>query len=152
MDDRILTKHGVEIAFCIKLDPLMTELANKKSRRIGALTDEPIPVTICGDCMAPLLNDGDRVMIKNSRFYLPGDILVYCNSSGDLISHRMLGYYFWKGDWRLLIKADNAFKPDCGVAANHVLGKVLGSKPGIRMRLQSIGFFLRFTLSKIIPT
>jgi signal peptidase I len=128
----------------------MTELANKKSRLIGALTDKPMPVTIRGDCMAPLLNDGDRVMIKRSRYYMPGDILVYCNSSGDLISHRMLGYYFWKGEWRLLIKADNVLKPDGGVAAHHVLGKVQSSHPGFRMRLRSFGFFLRFTLAKII--
>lgn len=128
----------------------MTELANKKSRLISALTDEPVPVTIRGECMMPLLNDGDQVMIKKSRFYIPGDILVYCDSSGDLISHRMLGYYFWKGEWRLLIKADNAFQPDGGVSTNRVLGKVLGCIPGTRMRLQSFSFFLRFTLSKII--
>ena len=128
----------------------MSELANKKSRLIGALTDEPMPVTIRGDCMVPLLNDGDRVMIKHSRFYMPGDILVYCNSSGDLISHRMLGYYIWKGKWRLLIKADNVLQPDRGVTSKHVLGKVLNSSPGIWIRLRSFGFFMRYTLSKII--
>ena len=128
----------------------MTELANKKSRLLGALTDEPMPVTIRGDCMAPLLNDGDRVMIKKSHFYIPGDILVYCNSSGALISHRMLGYYFWKGEWRLLTKADKVFQQDCGVSANRILGKVLNSNPGIRTRLRSFGFFARFTLSKLI--
>jgi signal peptidase I len=128
----------------------MTELANKKSKHIGALTDEPIPVTIRGDCMVPLLNDGDRVRIKKSRFYIPGDILVYCDGNGDLISHRMLGYYFWKSEWRLLIKADNVHKPDGGVTTNRVLGKVLNSHPGIGMRLRSFGFFIRFTLSKVI--
>lgn len=128
----------------------MSELANRKSRLIGALTDEPVPVTIRGDCMAPLLNNGDRVMIKNSRIYLPGDILVYCNNNGDLVSHRMLGYYFWKGAWRLLIKADNAIQPDGGVAASHTLGKVLNQKPGLGMRLRSLGFFVRFILKKIL--
>ena len=127
----------------------MTELAKKKSKLIGALADEPIPVSIRGDCMAPLLNDGDRVMIRKSRFYLPGDILVYCNGIGDLVSHRMLGYYFRKGEWRLLIKADNGLRPDCGVSANHVLGKVLKGKPGIWMRLRSFNFFVHFIFKKI---
>ena len=128
----------------------MTELADKKSRQIGALTDEPVPVTIKGDCMAPSLNDGDRVNVRKSRLYMPGDVVVYCNGNGDLVSHRMLGRYFWKGEWRLLIKADNALKPDGGVALKHIMGKVLEYKPRTWMRLKSAGFFLHFTLWKII--
>lgn len=127
----------------------MTEQAQRKARLIGALTDEPIPVSICGDCMEPLLNDGARVMIRQSRFYKPGDILVYCDASGNLIAHRMLGYYYWKGEWRLLIKADNALQPDGGVPTAHILGKVLENNPGIMKRLQSAALFLRFALRKI---
>ena len=127
----------------------MTEQAQRKAELIGALTNEPIPVTICGDCMEPLLSDGERVMIRKSRFYKPGDILVYCDASGDLIAHRMLGYYYWKGEWRLLIKADNALQPDGGVPTAHILGKVLENNPGFMIRLQSVALFFRFTLRKI---
>lgn len=127
----------------------MSELADKKSKLIGALTDEPVPITINGDCMAPFLNDGDRVMIKKSRFYLPGDILVYCNNSGTLVAHRMLGYYYWKGEWRLLIKADNAVRPDGGVPTNHVLGKVFDNPTEIRLRLRSSIAFVNYILSRL---
>ncbi len=93
-------------------------------------SERPLEVLVKGDCMRPLLSDGDRVLVAPRRCYLPGDILVFRGRSGALVSHRLLGWFPRRGRLWLLTQADSAVLPDTPVAPGQVLGCLVGG--GIR--------------------
>lgn len=56
--------------------------------------ERELRVKIDGECMYPLLKSGARVLIKQRRFYFPGDCLVFAGNEGKLMVHRLIGYYY----------------------------------------------------------
>jgi phage repressor protein C with HTH and peptisase S24 domain len=103
-------------------------------------------VRIRGDCMTPVLHHGDRVLVRASRYYLPGDILVHLAPDGRRLSHRLLGYYRRRGGWRLLTQADNSTRPDTAIAPQQVLGKVTNIGIDLRQRVWAAARFFRFAV------
>ncbi len=89
------------------------------------LTDGPVTLTVRGASMQPRLGDGVRATLAPVRFPLPGDILVFHDLYGRLVSHRFLGLYLRKGRLRLLLKGDAAPGPDEGVTPGAVVGRLV---------------------------
>ncbi len=92
------------------------------------IRQESLTVTVQGNCMEPLLEDGARVEVRRKKFYLPGDVVVILSPSGCYLVHRFLGCYPGQGTVRFVTRADNGFRPDGAVAAGAVLGRVTGGQ------------------------
>lgn len=110
---------------------------------------DPLELRVKGDCMTPLIADGDRVRVAPRRCYVPGDILVFRGRSGQLVSHRLLGWYLERGRLRLLTQADRAPLHDAPLSPRQVLGRLVGGacrpeavRIPIRHRLRAFARFL----------
>ena len=111
--------------------PLENEL--RDAARVGLdsalrflASQTPLEVRVKGECMSPLVLDGDRVLVAPRRCYLPGDILVFRDRNGVLVSHRLLGWFPRHRRLWLLTQADSAILPDPPVAPGQVLGRIVG--------------------------
>lgn len=88
--------------------------------------EAPIEFVVRGTSMAPLLRDGDRLHVAKARTYRAGDLLVFRNSVGDLVAHRLLGRRRWRGETRYVLRGDASPAPDGAVLAEAILGRVVG--------------------------
>jgi signal peptidase I len=107
----------------------------------GLARQGAVDVVVRGDCMLPLLTDGDRVRVVAARVYWPGDVLVFRAADGRLLAHRLLGYRPWAGGLALVTRGDACVVHDAPVPAAAVLGRIESIHPGAAFRLWS---FLRF--------
>lgn len=105
---------------------------------------ERLVVTITGSCMAPLLREGQQLMLQKQERYVAGDIVVFTATDGELLVHRYLGPV---PDGRLMTKSDAGAKIDVLVLRNHVLGRVLTAN-GIAVKV-NVGRRARATLHYI---
>lgn len=76
--------------------------------------------------MEPSLKDGNRVQLRSSSWYWPGDVLVVRAGNSGLVAHRCIGAYRKKGEWRWLTQADSAPRPDRSVTLAGIFGKIVG--------------------------
>lgn len=90
--------------------------------------DEPLSIRISGTCMAPLIDDGAMIQIRRQRLYLPGDILVKRCHNGQLVAHRLIGFYPRYRKFHYVTRADNASSADAAIAGSRVFGKVCGGE------------------------
>jgi hypothetical protein len=97
--------------------------------------ETPLSLRVTGSCMAPLIQDGQRVRIEPRRLYLPGDILVFRAADGRLLCHRLLGYFPRNGRIHCLCQSDNGRRPDGPIPYAHILGRVDLAAP-FRARLE----------------
>ena len=93
--------------------------------------------------MAPNLQNGSNIKVRSMGFYWPGDVLVYRDQNNQLLAHRLLGYYRRRGSWKHLIQADNALRPDMGVPASQVIGKVISTPVSLRHRISAAWLYTR---------
>jgi hypothetical protein len=107
----------------------------------GLAREAPVDVVVRGDCMLPLLTDGERVRVVAARLYWPGDVLVFRAPDGRLLAHRLLGYRPWAGRLALVTRGDACVVHDAPVALAAVLGRIDGLHPRAALRWRS---FLRF--------
>ena len=63
---------------------------------------DALTVRISGQCMTPVVKDGDEVYCDKRRFYLPGDLVVFRNGIGQLACHRFLAYVRHGGAWKAI--------------------------------------------------
>lgn len=84
-----------------------------------------LALRIRGDCMEPVLREGERVTVKARRLYLPGDLVVVRGAAG-LLVHRCLGYRPRRSGWEIWTRADRATGADPAVPLADVLGRVVG--------------------------
>lgn len=88
-------------------------------RAIVLLRELESVVTVKGDCMEPLLHSGMEIRVRERRWYLPGDVIVFRTPAGDLAAHRVLG-------WRpagLVTKGDHCSVHDAPVARSEIVGR-----------------------------
>ena len=109
-------------------------IASTATRRaLQALAAEPIPVRISGRCMTPHLTEGAYVYVRASRWYWPGDVVVFHAWDGGWLVHRIIGGYPRRRGWRWLTQADRAARPDASVPSDRVLGKLCGGECAQRL-------------------
>ncbi len=95
----------------------------------GMAQSEPVSVRIKGNCMSPLVTDGQHVTLESRSLYIPGDVIGMCMPDGQLTLHRCIGYSVDSRGVRLLTQADNATAPDPAVPLSRVIGKLAGHRP-----------------------
>jgi hypothetical protein len=101
----------------------------------------PVEVLVRGDCMAPLIADGEQVRVAAARTYWPGDVVVFRAPDGRLLAHRLLGYRPFAGGLALVTRGDACVVHDAPVPPAAVLGRVEAARPALALRVSS---FLRF--------
>ena len=87
--------------------------------------EEPIPLIVAGDCMSPLLRTGERIRVQGARLYLPGDIIAFRHRGGQLLVHRVLGYFFGRRGVGIVAKGDNLSCADQPAGLESILGRVV---------------------------
>ncbi len=85
-------------------------------------------IPIKGISMEPFIKEGDLVEVVPSKFYLPGDVLVFFSPLGAILCHRLLGYSLKEGKIYLHLKGDNSNKKDSAVFYLNIIGKVVKIK------------------------
>lgn len=90
--------------------------------------EAPIELTVRGGSMAPLLGEGDRVLVARATRYRAGDLLVFRNSVGDLVAHRLLGTRRSQGELRFVLRGDATPAADGLVPLAAILGRVVGGE------------------------
>jgi len=116
-----------------------------------------LPIVVRGDCMRPLIHHGARLFIEPENFYWPGDIIVFRNRHGQLVTHRLLGSYRYQGELRHITRADTSLQPDEVIRAGQILGRVTDGEchPDVTdipapARLRALAGFASVMLQKLL--
>jgi Peptidase S24-like len=97
--------------------------------------EQPIVLTVRGDCMAPRLRDGDRVAVGPARRYWPGDVVAFETAQGVIALHRLLGLRRSAGRLAWVTRGDRCELADTPLPPERLLGRVLAPPPvGERLR------------------
>lgn len=80
---------------------------------------------INGNCMEPVISDGEQVIAVRKSIYFPGDIVVFRNTRQQLVCHRLLGYLFHAWHWKAITQADNVVQRDGLLSRGNIIGKVI---------------------------
>ncbi len=99
--------------------------------------------------MAPVLGNGQLAPVRESFLYMPGDIIVFEADFGQMLVHRLLGYYLRRGKLHFLTQADNASGVDRGISRQRIIGKIQ-SPVTFKKRLFSLMRFLRYIYKILI--
>ncbi len=113
--------------------------------KLAPFAGETLNIRVSGNCMEPVLEDGQQVRIRRKGRYLPGDILVFVDSKERLMAHRLLGSFRRQGQLRHVTRADNGDRADQSIAADQVLGAVMLKVP-LHQRLRCAAGFLAHAL------
>lgn len=96
-----------------------------------------------GSSMAPLLRDGDRIRVRKQESYRAGDVLLFRNSVGTLVVHRLLGRRWHQGEWQYVLRGDAASACDGLVRPTGILGRVCGGEVDQRAYAVNVAARLR---------
>ncbi|HEY0510699.1 MAG TPA: S24/S26 family peptidase [Thermoanaerobaculia bacterium] len=113
----------------------------------GLAREAPVEVRVRGDCMAPLIADGDRVRVAAARLYAPGDVVVFRAAGGHLVAHRLLGYRLQAGALALVTRGDSCPVHDAPVPLAAVLGRVETVRPTLAARAAALRRFVSLVVS-----
>lgn len=126
--------------------PELTGAAAGEPRVFEALKrlarEGPVEVRVRGDCMAPLIADGEQVRVAAARAYWPGDVVVFRAADGRLLAHRLLGYRPRAGGFALVTRGDACAVHDAPVRPAAVLGRIETARPVLAVRARSLLRFL----------
>ena len=118
--------------------------------------EAPIEVVVTTGSMAPGIPAGARVSVRGQARYRRGDVLVFANSAGDLVAHRLLGRRRWRGAVHLVTRGDAAPRADGLVPPERVVGRVVGGECAPRVadvpagdRLRAAGRFLGYLVGRV---
>jgi signal peptidase I len=90
-----------------------------------SITQKPIWCRLIGNSMAPLLCNGDSLLVqRGNRKIRIGDVIIF-NSSKHQCAHRVVGITLAHGQKRFVVKGDNSCHFDQPVHPERVLGKVI---------------------------
>ena len=99
----------------------------------------PVPVTVRGASMAPVLRDGDQVVLESRSWYWPGDVVAFQRDDGWYVVHRVVGYRRLRGAWVVVTRGDAARTHDSPVRLDRVIGRVTGGSGGDRAARVRVG-------------
>lgn len=81
--------------------------------------------TITGDCMAPLIQDGDVLVIRHGNSDIhTGDVAVY-GEPGNFYVHRVIKMYINNGERTYTLKPDNHYTVRQNIQVGRIIGKVV---------------------------
>ncbi len=109
-----------------------SSINNLKTVTVSALRElageQPIRMRTSGGSMAPLLEHGAAVEVAASRWYWPGDVIVFRSRDGRFLVHRVIGYRIKSFKLEIVAQADNASVSvnDVPVHSTQVIGKLCG--------------------------
>jgi hypothetical protein len=118
-------------------------IADAHLNGILTLWHENAESTVCtleGNCMAPLLNDGDSILVRHGGCKLRVGDVVVVGAPGEFRVRRVLGIRGRRAARKFLLKSDQEarFWPD--VPPHRILGKVMEVRgPQGCLRLDSFG-------------
>jgi signal peptidase I len=95
--------------------------------------EAPIDVVVTTGSMAPGIVAGARVSVRGQTGYRRGDVLVFANSVGDLVAHRLLGRRRLRGAVHFVTRGDAAPRADGLVPTERVVGRVVGGECASRV-------------------
>ncbi|OOZ38882.1 S24/S26 family peptidase [Solemya elarraichensis gill symbiont] len=85
---------------------------------------ELFSLCVSGNCMDPLIRDGDQLLVARCSRYYPGDLLVFAEGGRRLAVHRLLGWVPGRNGMRAMTKADNRSAIDALIEPHHMVGRV----------------------------
>ena len=88
----------------------------------------PVRLAVKGDCMEPLLADGDEVLVSRRRWLWPGDVVAFRSAEGPILVHRVLGLLPTGRGLLLFAQGDARSRPDTPVPSSDVIGTVRGGR------------------------
>lgn len=102
-----------------------------------------LPAQVAGECMAPLLNHGDRIVLVRQAWYWPGDVLAFADHNGALLVHRFLGWVPRRGTLQAMTRADTGPRIDVLVDRERILGRAVMCEQariviGLRARVRAL--------------
>lgn len=105
--------------------------------------------------MAPVINDGDQVAVRASRWYRPGDILLVRRHRAKPVVHRLIGVVPASGGFRYFTRGDHEPLVDGSVSRSEILGCVescrgLPVTVSLRQRARAAVRFLDFIRVRLI--
>jgi hypothetical protein len=115
----------------------------------GLAREGAVEVSVRGDCMDPVLADGDRVRVAAARVYAPGDVVVFRAADGRLTAHRLLGYRLHRGRLALVTRGDGCVVHDPPVPLAAVLGRVEAARPRPALRARALLGFLSILVHRL---
>ncbi len=127
----------MDIAVQAKIDDELQKMAAR----------EGVFLRVTGNCMSPILNDQDRVLVRWQPDYRTGDILVVRLGNGHLVCHRLVGKYFRNRQRHFLTKPDNGRCPDAAVVSRMILGKIFNQDGELPIDAPSVFFRLQLSFS-----
>ncbi len=116
-------------------------------RQLNKIDNQLLMFDVVGNSMWPLLHSDDKVLIKSSKQYFCGDLLLF-DDGKQLIVHRLVKV---ERDNKYIAKGDNRRHVDATISAEQILGRVTaiirnGKTIPIRPKRQYISqYFLRFS-------
>lgn len=108
----------------VRSEPVQTSLADMLRQALSEGTQAQL--TLSSDSMAPLLCQGDRLLLKSVQVdqLQPGDIVVVADSDG-LLVHRFWGYHGPPRSVELVLRGDSLAYFDRPVPATDLVGIVV---------------------------
>jgi len=98
--------------------------------------------TIAGNCMSPMIMEGDTLVIEHGNRHIRiGDIVVF-GTPGNFYVHRVLGIKSRSGERSFLLKADRDDAFHTPVFQDEIMGRVIGIR-GAHGDLRLDSFFWR---------
>ena len=97
-----------------------------------------------GISMYPLIREGDTCLFVSCETpcIKQGEIILFQDSAGKLVTHRFITADFWQKEWMYFFKGDSNLGLDAPVKADKIIGKLIAVKKP-KMTLKADSFFLR---------
>ena len=112
--------------------------------------EAPLRLTVRGDCMRPLLVDGQEVTVAGAARYWPGDVVAFASPAGSLVVHRVIGWRRRGGRLLVQTRADDSGTLDPAVDPARVIGRVVDPVVPAK-RLRSLWRFARLRAGGHLP-
>lgn len=110
---------------------------------------ELVRVRVRGNCMDPVVRDGELVSVRRRFGYLPGDVVVFRLPGGGLAAHRLIGLRPHQGRLAAVTKGDHCSTHDGPLPFDSIIGSVADRTVTPMRRLHALGTLVRLTVRRI---
>jgi len=140
------------------MNPAATTYSDDAVQALRDLAREaPLRLQSQGACMVPVLPETARLEVAARPRYWPGDVVVFGAADGRLMVHRVAGWRRRAGRLEYVTRADRARLHDAPVAAERVIGRVVGGEDAGRAarvtlaeRAGSVAWLAGYALRRLV--